>query len=254
MREAAEIVNDILVMKFGDKNAVGVEMNRLTKIITALDDDIAHGMLSNQESLIYCLQKQASGAEIGKTTLSMLNAVFKTLSAPKSISMLGKLLFAENAVQDDYTLILLYRLLEQAGLTIKAIPKGYNALRGGISRNKLLDYAESINTETTRELTDSDLLKALFILNDEPDEDIALVEDCGALLEYKRIISEVKSMNGVTFANIPDYTTYPNMVLVMGLNVLANSGKSIEIEKDTLERLVTAILTKKKIDELSAGF
>jgi len=244
MRKANEIVRDILILKLGDKNTAKAETTRLLDMANGLDSDISGGMLSTHEFFLQCLKKQMFGSEISKPTLAMLNVVFKTHTEVKSISMLGKLLFSEKAVQDDYTLILLYRLLELSGLTIKAIPFGYNALRNGVSENKLADFTEPIKIEIIREYTDSDLIKALFILNDEPDDDISRVNECGALIEYKKVVSEAVGMNGNTLENIPDYTSYPNMVLVMGLRVIAKAGKTIEFQKDTFERFILSILSR----------
>jgi hypothetical protein len=254
MRDAKEIVRDILILKLGDKNTAETEINRLTDMVNGLDSDISGGMLFSQDEFIKSLQKQIPGETFGRTTLAMLGVIYKTYISPKSISMLGKLLFAEKAVQDDYTLILLYRLLEHNGLTIRAVPNGYNALRGDISNNRLLDFTEAIRTETNTELSETDLIKALFILNDEPDEDGSCVKDCSALDEYKRVVSEAAGMNGITLTNIPDYTSYPNTVLVMGLRVLADMGKIIDFNKDTFERLIISIMTKQPITGFAAGF
>jgi len=251
MRNAKNIVRDILILKLGDKNTAETEKNRLTEMVKCLDADISGGMLSTQENFLLCLQKQMNGTEIGKTTLSMLNAVYKTHTEPKTISMLGKLLFMEKNIQDDYTLILLYRLLEHSGLTLRAVPNGYDALRRGISGNKLLDFTEPMQADKTVDITDEDLLKALFVMNDEPDGDISCVKDCSALREYKRIVNEAAGMSGTVLANIADYTSYPNMVLVLGLRLLSKAGKPIEFRKEALERLVMSILTRQAVGGLA---
>jgi len=143
-------------------------------------------------------------------------------------------------------------LLELNELIIRAVPNGYNTLRDGISGNRLLEFTEPLRAETVREFTESDLLKALFIMNDEPDGDISNIKDCAALTEYKSVVSESLAMNGGMLANITAFTSYPNMVLVMGLRALAKSGKTVEFRKETLERLVLSVFTNQVPDLLVA--
>ena len=267
MLNAESIAHDILILKLGDKNNAVSEQQRIITIINGLDADISEGMLENNDHFISSIKKHMSGADMGKTALMMLSAVFKTIHEPKSVSMLGKVLFAEKAVDEDYALALLFRLLESGGATITAAPLGYNELKAGISANKLLDFTEPVQsdkapdftepvqpdnapgftepvqsdkapdftelTQTEKALgfTQDDLLKALFIINDEPIADFSFVKDCPALHEYKRVITEAGNMKPDCLTSIPDFTTYPNLVLVIGLSILGQTGKLIELKK-----------------------
>jgi len=254
MRSVDLIVRDILVLKHEDKNNAGFEQKQLEKLVNRLDADISNGMLSSLEQFMVSIKASMNGADIGKAMQTMLSAVFKTIPEPKSVSMLGKLLFSEKAVDKDFALALMYRLLETQGLTIRTVPSGYSALLASISGNKLLDNTEAFKAEESAAETQMDVLKALFILNDEPDGDISCVKECAALLEYKDLIKAANEMDEISLIQIPDYTSYPNMALVMGLRVIAKSGKSIELRKETLDRFVMSILKRQAVDSLAAGF
>jgi len=248
MQDAELIARDILILKRGDKNISGSEQQRLVKLVNRLDADISGDMLKNREKFISCIKTGISGTyEIGKATLTMLNAVYKSMPELTAVSMLGKVLLNEKSVDENYTMALLYRMLEKAGLTITPAPFGYNILKNGILENKLLEYTEPIQCDTPV-ISRDDLMKALFILNDEPLNDITNVKECSALLEYRRIVTEASGMESISLTKIPDFTSYPNMVLVMGLSIIGQTGRTIEFKKETFEGFVMQILKRQSID------
>lgn len=249
MRDAEQIARNILILKQGDKHISAVEQRQLIKIINRLDADMASDMLKSRDRFIACIKTGIAGAvEIEKATLTMLTAVYKQMPELTAVSMLGKVLMNDKSVDENYTMSLLYRMLEKAGLTISPAPFGYNVLKNGILGNKLLEYTEPIQNNAAPVITQGDLIKALFILNDEPLSDIANVRECPALSEYKRIVSEVSQMDNMSLTKIPDFTSYPNMILVMGLSIIGQTGRKIEFKKETFEDFVMRILRRQTID------
>jgi len=248
MRYAELVAQDILVLRRGDKNIAGSEQQHLLKLINRLDADISGDMLKNQESFIACIK--AGSGEIGKVTLTMLNAVYKSMPELKAISMLGKVLINEKSVDEDFTLALLYRLLEMFGFTITPAAFGYNILKNGILGNKLLDYTEPIQNAVAVPASHDELIKALLILNDEPSCHTANVKECPALSEYKSIAKTVGEMESISLTQIPDFTSYPSMVLAMGLKIIGQAGKTIEYKKETFENFILQILKKQSINGL----
>ena len=250
MRDAESIARDIAILKLGDKNAEPTERKRFVKMINDFDSEISAGMFSSQEAFVTGIRKyifETHDTEISKTTLTMLNAVFRTISEAKSISMLGKLLFTSKLANLDYALVLLFRLLERVSLTIKIKFFGYNELKSGIEGNKILEFTESIRKPSQQSLTQEDLLKALLIMNGEPDGDISDIQECTAITEYQRVINETADMDIVSLEKISDYTSYPNMILVMGLRAVAQEGKHIELQKEILEKFIVSIIKKQDI-------
>ena len=253
IRDADSVALDIVILKLGDKNAEPAEQKRFVKIINDFDSDISADFLNSQEKFITGIRKyifESYNVEISKATLTMLNAIFRTISEPKSISMLGKLLFTAKPANLDYALVLLFRLLERVSLAVKIVPFGYNELKVGIKGNKFLEFTESIYKPPQQSLTQEDFLKALLIMNDEPDGDISDIQECNTLTEYKRVINEAADMDIISLEKIPDYTSYPNMILVMGLRAALKAGKHIELQKETLEKFIVSIIKKQDIDTI----
>lgn len=252
MRDAELVARDILILKRGDKNNTGLELQQLIKLINRLDADMSGDMLKNREKFVYCIKTSIAGpGEMEKATLTMLNAVYKSMPELSAVSMLGKVLLNDKAADENYTLALLYRVLEKAGLTINPAPFGYNILKSGILGNKLLEYTEPIQGDTLSAISQDDLVKALFILNDEPLDDISIVKDCTAMMEYKRIVTDARRIDGMSLTMIPDFTSYPNMVLVMGLNIIGQTGRKIEFRKETLEGFIMQIFKRQTIDGIT---
>lgn len=253
MRDAELIARDILILRHGDKNITAVGQQRLIRLISRLDADMSGDMLKNREKFISCIKANSVGSdEIGKTTLTMLNAVYKSMPELTAVSMLGKVLLNEKAIDETYTMALLYRMLERAGLTINPAPFGYNILKNGILSNKLMDYTEPIQGDDAPVISRDDLIKALFILNDEPLNDITDARECPALSEYKKVVTEATDMDSMPLTKIPDFTSYPNMVLVMGLRIIGQTGRTIEFKKETIERFVMQILKRQTIDRFTS--